>query len=92
MHNPAILFKIEKRGFVKEGFFADLALVDLNSDKWTVTKENILYQCGWSPLEGVNFTTKVVSTILNGNIVMENGNINENVLDNDYCLTGNMKK
>lgn len=77
MHNPGILFKIEKRGFVKEGFFADLALVDLNSEKWTVTKENVLAKCGWSPLEGVDFTTKVQSTILNGNVVMENGVISE---------------
>ena len=77
MHNPAILFKVEKRGFVKEGFFADLALVDLNSNAWTVNKENILAKCGWSPFEGKTFTTKVVSTILNGNIAMENGNISE---------------
>ena len=77
MHNPAILFKIEKRGFVKEGFFADLALVDLNSEKWTVTKENVLAKCGWSPLEGVDFTTKVESTVLNGKLVMENGVISE---------------
>lgn len=78
MHNPAILFQIEKRGFVKEGFFADLAIVDLNSDQWTVTKDNVLYSCGWSPLEGTSFTTKVVSTILNGNLVMDHGVINEN--------------
>lgn len=77
MHNPALLFKIEKRGFVKEGFFADLALVDLNSEEWIVSKDNILYQCGWSPLEGVGFTSKIVSTILNGKVVMENGQINE---------------
>lgn len=77
MHNPALLFKIEKRGFIKEGFFADLALVDLNSEEWIVSKDNILYQCGWSPLEGVGFTSKIVSTILNGKVVMENGQINE---------------
>lgn len=77
MHNPATLFKIEKRGFVKEGYFADLALVDLNSDEWTVAKDNILYQCGWSPLEGTVFTTKVMTTVLNGAVVMENGKISE---------------
>ncbi|HLW39958.1 MAG TPA: dihydroorotase [Brumimicrobium sp.] len=77
MHNPAILFRIEKRGFVKEGFFADLALVDLNSEPWKVSKDNILYQCGWSPLEGKEFTTKVISTILNGAVVMENGKISD---------------
>lgn len=77
MHNPAILFKIEKRGFVKEGYFADLALVDLNSEAWTVTKENVLAKCGWSPFEGKEFTTKVISTVLNGQLVMENGKISE---------------
>lgn len=77
MHNPATLFKIEKRGFVKEGYFADLALVDLNSDEWTVAKDNVLYQCGWSPLEGTVFTTKVITTVLNGAVVMENGKISE---------------
>ena len=77
MHNPATLFKIEKRGFVKEGYFADLALVDLNSEPWVVNKDNVLYQCGWSPLEGVNFTSKVVTTVLNGAVVMENGVISE---------------
>src|SRR5690554_5721889 len=77
MHNPAVLFKIEKRGFVKEGFYADLALVDLNSESWTVSKENVLYQCGWSPLEGKEFTTKVISTVLNGRLVMENEIIRE---------------
>lgn len=77
MHNPAILFKIEKRGFVKEGYFADLALVDLNSEAWMVTKENVLAKCGWSPFEGKEFTTKVISTVLNGQLVMENGKISE---------------
>ena len=50
-HNVAILYHIEKRGFIREGYFADLALVDLNLP-WTVAKKNILYKCGWSPLEG----------------------------------------
>lgn len=77
MHNPALLFRIEKRGFVREGYYADLALVDLNCEPWSVSKENILYQCGWSPLEGKEFTSKVVSTILNGTLVMDNGKINE---------------
>ena len=76
MHNPATLFKIEKRGFVKEGYFADLALVNLNASEWTVSKDNVLYQCGWSPLEGVTFTTKVEATILNGVVVMENDTVN----------------
>ncbi|WP_411811340.1 dihydroorotase [Chryseobacterium scophthalmum] len=75
-HNPAILFRIEKRGFIKEGYKADLVLVDLN-EKWTVEKENILYKCGWSPLEGMSFHSKVTHTFVNGNLVYENGKVNE---------------
>lgn len=75
-HNPAILFRIEKRGFIREGYKADLVLVDLNQN-WTVKKENILYKCGWSPLEGTEFHSKVTHTFVNGNLVYENGKINE---------------
>ncbi len=75
-HNPAILFRIEKRGFIREGYKADLVLVDLN-ENWTVEKQNILYKCGWSPLEGTEFHSKVTHTFVNGNLVYENGTINE---------------
>lgn len=75
-HNPAILFQVEKRGFVKEGFKADLVLVDLD-DKFTVSKENILYKCGWSPLEGTTFHSKITHTFVNGNLVFENGKVSE---------------
>lgn len=75
-HNPAILFRIEKRGFIREGYKADLVLVDLNQN-WTVEKENILYKCGWSPLVGTEFHSKVTHTFVNGNLVYENGKINE---------------
>ena len=75
-HNPAILFRIEKRGFIREGYKADLVLVDLNQN-WTVEKENILYKCGWSPLEGTEFHSKVTHTFVNGNLVYENGKIKE---------------
>jgi len=75
-HSPAILFRIEKRGFIREGYKADLVLVDLN-ENWTVEKENILYKCGWSPLEGMSFHSKVTHTFVNGNLVYENGKINE---------------
>lgn len=75
-HNPAILFRIRKRGFIREGYKADLVLVNLNAD-WTVAKENILYKCGWSPLEGMNFHSRVTHTFVNGNLVFENGKINE---------------
>lgn len=73
-HNPAILFQIEKRGFIREGYRADVVLVDLN-DNSTVTKENILYKCGWSPFEGSVFHSKITHTFVNGNLVYENGEI-----------------
>ena len=70
-HNPAILFQIERRGYIKEGYFADMVLVDLNNP-WTVKKENILYKCGWSPFEGATFKSRITHTILNGELVFEN--------------------
>ena len=73
-HNPAKLFDIEKRGFVREGFFADLVEVDLNS-KWEVKKPNILYKCGWSPFEGVTFDASVKRTFINGHLAYDNGQL-----------------
>ncbi|MBU3822100.1 dihydroorotase [Flavobacteriaceae bacterium XHP0103] len=70
-HNPAILFDIEKRGFIKEGYFADLVLVDLNSP-WTVKKDNILYKCSWSPFEGTTFKSRISHTFVNGSLVYNN--------------------
>ena len=70
-HNPAILFQIEKRGFVREGYYADLILVDPN-DPWTVNKNNILYKCGWSPFEGITFNSKITHTFLNGSLIYHN--------------------
>lgn len=75
-HNPAILFQIEERGYIKEGYFADLVLVDLEKT-WEVTKDNILYKCGWSPFEGETFSSKVTHTFVNGHLAYENGNFNE---------------
>ncbi|QXP72965.1 dihydroorotase [Tenacibaculum sp. AHE15PA] len=75
-HNPAKLFKVENRGFIKEGYFADLVLIDTN-DNWTVTKENILYKCGWSPFEGVEFLHKITHTFVNGNLMFVNGVFDE---------------
>ncbi|WP_277111370.1 dihydroorotase [Chryseobacterium taklimakanense] len=75
-HNPAILFEIEQRGFIREGYKADLVLLDLN-DKWTVSRENILYKCGWSPLEGTQFSSKVTHTFVNGHLALDNGKISE---------------
>jgi dihydroorotase len=75
-HNPAILYDISKRGFIREGYYADLCIVDLNSD-WTVNKDNLLYKCGWSPLEGTTFGTKITHTFVNGNLVYNNGQFDE---------------
>ena len=75
-HNPSILFQIKDRGFVKEGHFADLVLVDLDKS-WEVTKENILYKCGWSPFEGEIFSSEVTHTFVNGHLVYEYGCFDE---------------
>lgn len=74
-HNPAILFNISKRGFIREGYKADLCLFE-PVRPWTVAKENILYKCGWSPFENMTFRSGIVMTIVNGNIVFNNGIIN----------------
>lgn len=70
-HNPAILFEIEKRGFIREGYKADLVIVDLNAP-WSVQQDNILYKCGWSPFEGTTFKSRVTHTFVNGNLVYKN--------------------
>ena len=77
-HNPAILFRVKDRGFIREGYKADLCIVD-PSNPWTVSKENILYKCGWSPFEGTTFKSKVLKTIVNGTIVYDNG-----IIKDDY--------
>jgi len=77
-HNPAILYRIEKRGFIRVGYYADLTLVDLNKS-WTVNDENILYKCGWSPLAGTTFQTKVMKTFVNGHLVYDDGRFDERV-------------
>ena len=70
-HAPALLFGIEKRGFLREGYKADICIVEKNT--WTVNKENLLYQCGWSSLEGQTFHHKVRTTLVNGTIVYDKG-------------------
>ncbi|HMC01304.1 MAG TPA: amidohydrolase family protein, partial [Flavobacteriaceae bacterium] len=75
-HNPAILFQIEKRGFIREGYFADLVLVDLVSP-WTVNKENILYKCKWSPFEGTSFKSRITHTFVNGGLAYSNFKFSE---------------
>ena len=73
-HSPAKLFGVKERGFIREGYFADLVLVNPNKP-YTVTKENILYKCGWSPLEGETLSSSIVTTILNGKVVFNNGEV-----------------
>lgn len=70
-HNPAILFQIKDRGFIREGYKADLVLVDLNAP-WAVQPDNIVYKCGWSPFEGTTFKSRVTHTFVNGNLVYKN--------------------
>lgn len=75
-HAPADLFHIKKRGYIREGYFADLVIVDPKK-RWTVSEDNILYKCKWSPLSGMTFSSCVTHTFVNGNLVYENGIISE---------------
>ena len=77
-HNPAKIFQIEKRGFIREGYFADLVLIDLDAPQ-TVAKENILYKCGWSPFEGITFSSRVTHTFVNGVLMYDHGVFNTTV-------------
>jgi dihydroorotase len=76
-HNPAVAFQVSGRGFIREGYFADLVLVDLN-DPWRVEKENIVAKCKWSPFEKFSFRSKVKGTFVSGHLAFENGNFIEN--------------
>lgn len=73
-HNPSKLFDIERRGYIREGYFADLVLVDLNNP-WQANKENTLYKCGWTPFEGHTFKSKISQTFVNGHLAYEQGSI-----------------
>ena len=75
-HNPSTLYKIDRRGFIRKGYWADLTIVDLYSP-WKLEKNNILSKCGWSPFEGYTFNSKVTHTIVNGRLVFENGSIDD---------------
>jgi len=77
-HNPAILFQIKDRGFIKKGYYADLVLIDPNAP-WTATKENTLYKCGWSPFEGTTFQSKITHTFVNGHLIYNNGDFNDTI-------------
>jgi len=76
-HSPAILFNVKNRGFIRKGYYADLVVVDLDHSH-TVTKENILYKCNWSPFEGHSFKSSVQKTFVNGVLVYDNGSITGN--------------
>ena len=69
-HAPADLFRIKKRGYIRENYFADLVLIDPNQS-WQVTSSNLLYKCGWSPFEGQEFSHQVVTTFVNGRKVYD---------------------
>lgn len=77
-HGPAKLFNIKERGFIREGYWADLVLID-PTENYTVTKENILYKCGWSPFKGETFSASVKKTFVNGSLVYDEGQIMDNV-------------
>ena len=74
-HNPAIIFKVNNRGFIRKGYYADIVLIDTNTPT-IVTKDSLLYKCGWSPFEGQKFDNSIYKTILNGNVVYEDGKVN----------------
>ena len=75
-HNVADIFNIEKRGYIREGYFADLVVVNLNKPN-TVTKESLLYKCGWSPFEGHTFASSIEKTFVSGHLVYDNGTFDE---------------
>ncbi len=77
-HHPAILFRIKERGFIREGYHADLVLTDLN-DPWEINRDNILYKCGWSPFNGYIFHSRITHTFVNGHLAYERGKFNESI-------------
>lgn len=78
-HAPATLFQVAERGFIREGYFADLVLVDPSSS-WTISKENILYKCGWSPFDGVTLSNRIKTTFVNGEIAYSDGVVCDKLL------------
>lgn len=75
-HHPAVLYRIDRRGFIREGYFADLILVDLKADK-VIKNADVWYKCGWTPYDGLEVHSRVTHTFVNGNLVYENGFFNE---------------
>ena len=86
-HNPAILYRIERRGFIREGYFADLAIVDDNVNS-LITNEDVLYKCGWTPYDGIMVRSQVTHTFVNGNLVYENGIFHEENRGKRLTFTG----
>ena len=78
-NNPANIFNVNKRGYIKEGYFADLVILDPNK-KQTISSENILYKCGWSPFEGQTFNSTITHTFVNGHLAYNNGNLDDSKL------------
>lgn len=78
-HNPAKMFKVKDRGYIREGYKADLVLFNLNQP-WTVAKNNILYKCGWSPFEGTTFQSSITHTFINGHLAYQNGQFDDSQL------------
>ena len=78
-HAPAICFQVKDRGFIREGYFADLALIDLENP-WTVSKDNILYKCGWSPFEGTTFKSKITDVFVSGHLAYSENHFDESFM------------
>ena len=78
-HNPAILFRVEERGFIREGYHADLVLVEPNRP-WSVSRDNVLSKCGWSPFEGTLFKSKITHTFVGGHLAYNEGKFDESKL------------
>lgn len=78
-HAPAELFRVDERGYIREGYFADIVIVDPNK-KYEVTKASLLYQCGWSPFEGVTFSHTIAQTYVNGNLVWDGNAVDTSVI------------
>ncbi|MDR2520611.1 MAG: dihydroorotase [Bacteroidales bacterium OttesenSCG-928-I14] len=84
-HAPAKLYGLKDRGYIRNGYYADLVLVDPNF-RWMVSKKNLLYKCGWSPLEGEFFSNKVVKTFINGHLVYDNGKFDNSFSGKELCF------
>ena len=78
-NNPANIFNVNKRGYIKEGYFADLVILDPKK-KQTISSDNILYKCGWSPFEGETFNSVITHTFVNGHLAYNNGNLDDSKL------------